>query len=395
MYKGLSIFACIFLLGCQSNTAQTLPLQSNVESIISPAYVFPKYLFTDTIPEKYCTSNRYKPDNIDIFLKRKREKFVDHLYKDKWHNNSTSLTVNHDALSDWWGDYPLMARTSVVNNYGQQSIINELLHYADNKYFLKGRSSRSLEQTSKCWQSGINSNCDSHISQHRSFAMAALIHTAIILKPDMNQSQIDKLDNYFKQFWKHTLNHRSFDARKMKNTGFYEFGDQGTAVIMYANWFQDYKLLEKEFTFRTKRIKKYVRTNGYIDPNSYRGVRAYFYHTLGADSLFSYALLARTHGYDLFKDPDIGPRLKAVADVNILGLTDYTEFRKPGNRGKNHTTDMRHAIFDRHSLAINLPIIMKREFNLSHPMLSNSYDSTKVTDKIAGFDAKCYYETMK
>ena len=144
---------------------------------------------------------------------------------------------------------------------------------------------------------------------------------------------------------------------------------------------------------RRRDFLKYIEASGYIDQNSYRGVRGFWYHTYGLDPALSYALIAREWGVDYFRDPTLGPRLRAAIEKTALGITDYAAFRSVGNRGSDFSTDPNDAKAHVHQLALNLYPIAAREFGIQMPRDRRFEELSRLESysQTSGMLAACYY----
>ena len=197
-----------------------------------------------------------------------------------------------------------------------------------------------------------------HDLSHRPCGCDALPYVAEIISFDArNFNEEEILDQYFsKTYRKYT---KPLTNSQIKNDGYYEFGGHGLGVLAYANWTRDAKLAKRAIGKMRKKIRKVITRKGYIDNNSYRGVRAYWYHTLGADSIYGYAAVARAHGVDFFADPKVGPELRNLAGATLEGAVDYEKFVSKGTRGKNYSKDPKDARLHMHQLAVSLPTFIK------------------------------------
>ena len=172
-------------------------------------------------------------------------------------------------------------------------------------------------------------------------------------------------------------------------------------MLAYANWTGDAGLAESDMRKTGKIISKLIDRNGYINNNSWRGVRAYWYHTLGADNMLGYAVVAREHGVDLFQDRRVGPKLAALAEATLEGVVDYDKFVSKGNKGtgysENYSTDPRDARRHMHQMAVSLPDFVREEFGIEVPTIGK-YDALvrgESVDRFIGFNAACFYESRE
>ena len=93
-------------------------------------------------------------------------------------------------------------------------------------------------------------------------------------------------------------------------------------------------------------------------------------------------------GVDFFKDKTLGPRLEKLAEKTLLGVTNLKDFLKPGSSGTNLSKRKQNSRTNKHRYAVNLPIVLKNEFGISHKKLDNPSGGTSVLSLIS---AECYY----
>ena len=209
----------------------------------------------------------------------------------------------------------------------------------------------------------------------------------------MNESDKQILSKYFKKAYKKFV--KPLALGSLNNDGFYEWGDGGIGVLAYAHWTNDKNLAYKEIKRRRNDMIKKITKDGYIHNNSFRGNRGYWYHTLGANSMFGYAIIVRSFGVDLFKDEYLGPKLKLLAFRTLEGDQDYSTFEKLSTRGNNVSKDPKDARPHMHQVAVSLPIIMLKEFGM---LANNNWTYKRLVkyesiDKFIGFNADCYYSS--
>ena len=335
------------------------------------------------IKGKSCEMNESQDKLFDYFVDRIKE-----LEEVVGPNliGGNSLTVKHDYISDRWSMLLMLTYSSVAKNNTQQKNIlkNQLLKFAKSPAFL---STKTLSEVNHgCYKTGPSSPCETHTPLHYSHMYTSLIISAALLKDDLTSNEKIILDEFVEKIYKKYITPA---ARKRANEGgYYEFGGHGIGVIAYADYTKNRDLLTREFQIGKQFMAQRLENSGYIDNNSYRGVRAYFYHTLGADSMLSYALLMRSHGYDIFNDPDMKTKLNNLIEKTFEGQNNYSKFISKGNRGKNISTNIMDSRTSVHSLARNLSPILKREFSVDFQGGNEGFVS-----KLAGFNAECLYES--
>ena len=109
--------------------------------------------------------------------------------------------------------------------------------------------------------------------------------------------------------------------------------------------------------------------------------------TLGADSIYGYAAVARAHGVDFFADPKVGPELRNLAEATLEGAVDYEKFVSKGTRGKNHSKDPKDARLHMHQLAVSLPTFINEEFGIEVQLQPSTIDFLAVNGSIGSSDS--------
>jgi hypothetical protein len=347
--------------------------------------IFPKDLFTDQINGQECLVGN---SNTDInWIKDLAKINADSVFA-----NDTSLTVNHNQISKRWAELLRITYIAATSNDKELSsqIIDTLVYIANANALLSTTSSGD----GQCWAEGDkNSRCLHHTPQHTGFTFIAIIYSAVILREYVNEEQEKILNKYFHDAYKKFI--KSLAEDSLDNRGFYEFGDYGLGVLAYANWTNDTELAKKEINRRYKSILNKLEKTGYIYNNSYRGNRAYWYHTLGANSIYGYSLVAKQYGVNFFKDPVLGPRLKNLALKTLEGEENYDLFVSKGDIGNNASKDPNDARTHMHQLAKSLPIILKMEYGINVGKNSRyvSLSNAETVDRFIGFNADCFYSS--
>ena len=308
-------------------------------------------------------------------------------------NQSTSLTVKHDAYSANWK--PILFNSYAAAAAGDtalaRAILDGLKRMAAARHYLNepGLLTRNQALKVRCYQNGPNSPCPSHTPRFVARMYSNLFISAAVLQSFMTPEDRSTILPWFKAAFKKFV----LPEIKSNQDGIYDFANNGLAQLAYAALTGDKRLANREISTRKREFAKFIQTSGYIRNNSYRGVRALWYHTYGLDPALSYALVAREWGQDFFRDPKLGPRFRAAIQKTTLGVTDYAAFRSVGNRGDSYSTNPNDRIASIHQFALNLPLIAKREFGITMPLDSRyrrlsrleAYSST------SGLLASCYY----
>lgn len=347
---------------------------------------FPTYFYATSLNPEFCVSSRTTTN-----LERKISAAVSNLESNSdIAPGSTSLTVSHDQMSDAW-KFLIDASTTVAalnDNDSARAIVDGLERLAEREAFLTGSTG------GKCWQSGA-SKCPAHSSQHRSFGAAALLISAINVRSFMTAEEELEITKYAEKAYAKLLKNEARERFVKSKKGFYEFGHGSISVIAYSAWIQDKKLLAKTYGQFEKWTRKVFEETGYVDNNSYRGVRGVYYHTLAVESALSAALIFKQYGLNVFENEDILSRFKNALLKVDEGLLDYEKFQSKGFRGsgfsRNYSTDIKDERRSVHPLATNLHLVASEIFGLDLAYRPSGRLKANGASKLTGLDAKCLF----
>ena len=112
---------------------------------------------------------------------------------------------------------------------------------------------------------------------------------------------------------------------KKNDQGFYAMANGGLTTLIYASWTDNKKLAAKEINHTFKEIDKLFYEDGYINNNSFRGVRGQWYHSYGVDIALGYVYVANLWGATVPKN--IHDKLINSANLVNLAITDPVKFK--------------------------------------------------------------------
>jgi hypothetical protein len=309
---------------------------------------------------------------------------------------STSLTVEKDAFAANWKPvlFNSYAAAAAQDPALARTIIDGLVRlaqsgrYLDEPNLLSWQQARSLPA---CYEAGPSAPCPTHTPRFVTRMYANLMISAAVLDPYLTDADRAALRPWFDAAYRKFVR---VDATGNQH-GIYDFGNMGMARLAYAQITGDMGIARNELSFRRGDFLKRIEPSGYIDQNSFRGVRGFWYHTYGLDPALSYALLARAWGVDFFADPALGPRLRAAVAKTDLGVRDYAAFRAVGNRGDAYSTNPADTRDFVHQYALNLYMIADREFGIVLPRspMHDRLARLESFTQISGFSAGCYYSS--
>ena len=114
---------------------------------------------------------------------------------------------------------------------------------------------------------------------------------AILLKSKMTDAQRTIVDNYARKLHRKYIKPWYAGARGGRE--YYQMANGGISELAYAAWSEDKRLASKTFKRMFKDIKGSFYKDGYINNNSFRGVRGFWYHTYGVNSALAVIGLAK------------------------------------------------------------------------------------------------------
>lgn len=351
----------------------------------TPEYVnFANDFFVDEV--KQCGITDLSEDNI-YFIDELIGIQPDELY------NSNSLTVKWNYIGDRilrLLDMSYYAASNKDEVYAQ--MILETIEEAADTNLMYNWENWSDVAGQSCWK-GPNGKCAYHHPEFATSFISGILISAVILEEYISPEQRVKFDRYFNKMHKRFIKPQAFNNW---STGFYAGSNGGIGNLAYARWTRDSRLFAKEIKYRKKIIKKHFRKDGWIENNSWRGNRDYWYHTLGVDAVLGYMIIARANGVDLFNDPVIGPRIQASIDKTILGNKSLEKFSEKGYKGKNHITGPKNARPHMHQNATNLTKIVEEEYGIYINPRNEHFRRGRTQENVnvhSGFNASCYYKS--
>ena len=213
--------------------------------------------------------------------------------------------------------------------------------------------------------------------------------TAIWLKSELDEKEFTIVNSYIKKMYKKFLKPKEFEP---SDRGFYQMANAGITTLVYASWTDDKKLAAKEINFRFKEIDSLFYDDGYINNNSFRGVRAQWYHSYGLNPALAYVYIAELWGA---KVPDtIIKKLTNASLVVNLAIKDYETFRArefTGEYNENISEDPKHARKHTHQDSIGIDKLMKLVTGVTlenDPIYLEKRNITEIDDTI-GFNPHC------
>ena len=313
-----------------------------------------------------------------------------------WHSdhqkNSTSLTVKHENITEPIKILMVLAHNALSNKdqYNIKEAKDLLIEIAKADTLYDSIGPKGLKEKPKCWKNGdVNAPCWYHEYEFAKGVFGNYMITAIWLKSELDEKEFKIVNSYIKKMYKKFLKPKEFEP---SDRGFYQMANAGITTLVYASWTDDKKLAAKEINFRFKEIDSLFYDDGYINNNSFRGVRAQWYHSYGLNPALAYVYIADLWGA---KVPDaIIKKLTNASLVVNLAIKDYDTFRArefTGEYNENISEDPKHARKHTHQDSIGIDKLMKLVTGVTlenDPIYLEKRNITEIDDTI-GFNPHC------
>ena len=313
-----------------------------------------------------------------------------------WHSdhqkNSTSLTVKHENITEPIKILMLLAHNALSNKdqYNIKEAKDLLIEIAKADTLYNSIGPKGLKDKPKCWKNGnVNAPCWYHEYEFAKGVFGNYMITAIWLKSELDEKEFTIVNSYIKKMYKKFLKPKEFEP---SDRGFYQMANAGISTLVYASWTDDKKLAAKEINFRFKEIDSLFYDDGYINNNSFRGVRAQWYHSYGLNPALAYVYIADLWGA---KVPDvIIKKLTNASLVVNLAIKDYETFRArefTGEYNENISEDPKHARKHTHQDSMGIDKLMKLVTGVTlenDPIYLEKRNITEIDDTI-GFNPHC------
>ena len=325
------------------------------------------------------------------YTKKSLEGFVGYDWASDWEKNSNSLNVYHQRITGPIKDF-LIATHNAVSNEDQIniSLAKEFavkIAQADTLYDSIGYE--AVRKKPGCYANGdINAPCWYHQYSFAREVFGNFIIAAVWLKPHFSESEFKIINNYIKKMY---LKFIQPAENNIEERGFYAMANGGLNILAYANWIEDKNLAAKEINLRFQEIDTLFYEDGYINNNSFRGVRAQWYHSYGLNPALAYVFIAKQWGVEI---PDqIMDKLKKASELVNLAILDRESFLNREFEGKNSniTTDPSKAIWHTHQLAFAINTLMKlvTEVEMVEDTVWDSKRARVGIDETIGFNPQC------
>ena len=238
------------------------------------------------------------------------------------------------------------------------------------------------------------SKCISHKVLEAQIYGATYIQQAYLMKDQFTKEQFKIVDKYIDTLYKKHIEPWVLISQS-EPIGFIQMADGTISVLSYLAWKDKPEEVTKWIKKGIKKANKVIYKDGYINNNSFRGVRDVWYHSQAVNNLLGMYAIAELWGYKNFPK-ELKQRIDKTVDVLNLGLTDVKTYRKrkDPSKKKNFTKNQVQATYHVHQMAISLDWLIENYTDRDHTIVANdrmwkSLKSAYFVDRNFGFDPKC------
>ena len=356
---------------------------------------FPGKFYTKEIKSCSALPNNVKFDNAETF------KTIEDVVGFDWakfHTETgTSLIVNHDVITVP-GKLMLTAIQHAIANNNQTNLDRGkdlLLRIAKADTLYNSISYEELQKKPRCWvNNDPDSPCWYHEFEFAGQTFGNFMIAAIYLKSEFNEKELKEMNRYIDKMYKKFLKPIQF---RKNDKGFYAMANGGLSTLVYASWTNNKKLAAKEINHTFNEIDSLFYKDGYINDNSFRGLRGQWYHSYGVNIALGYVYIAKLWGA---KVPEkVQNKLVNSAKVVNLAITDpdkFAERKNPNGKARNRIKNKNSATPHTHQMAIAIDTLMEMvvgiELEYDPIYLSKrKMHISNGTDDLIGFNPNCIH----
>ena len=239
-----------------------------------------------------------------------------------------------------------------------------------------------------------DSPCLSHRPHEVQIYGGTYIQQAYLMRDQFTKEQYQIVDKYIDTLYKKYIEPWTLSELGGPK-GFIQMADGTISVLAYLAWKDKPEEVAKWIKKAIKKANKVIYKDGYINNNSFRGVKDVWYHSQGVNNLLGLYAISELWGYKKFPKK-LKKKIDKTVDVLNLGLTDVKTYRKRKDPTKlqNHTKEQKHAAYQVHQMAISLDWLIEKYTDKDHTIVASdkmwkSKKSAYFVDRNFGFEPKC------
>ena len=355
----------------------------------------PKYFYGDKLGS--CEMMRYgRPVSLaNASVRLKIKGVIGYDWDSDHHARSDSLTVRHERISD--PAKLLFAASHFAMSHDDPDQIRQAISYvagiARANTILNTMTVRQAKNMgTKCYEGKgkTSAKCWAHAPQYAAQFAGNYLVSAILLKSKMTGEQRTIVDDYARKLHRKYI--KPWHAGSRRAIGYYQMANGGINELAYAAWSEDKRLASRTFKRMFKDIRNSFYKDGYINNNSFRGFRGFWYHTYGLNSALAVMGLARAWNMDVPKA--VADRVRRAAELTNIGVVDLDKFNSrkfSGYRG-NASTNPKDARPHIHPSAIAIDAMAEHYAGVTikhDPIYARKRQKQGPSDFTVGFHPVC------
>ena len=308
---------------------------------------------------------------------------------------SNSIWVEHAAITTPI-KVMIAATNQAIGNKNQNNINiakSLLIQMAEVNTLHNSIGYIELKEKPKCWENNDpDSPCWYHEFEFAGQWFGNYMINALMLKSELNKEEFKIVNKYIKKMYKKFLKPIQF---KKNEKGFYAMANGGLTTLIYASWTDDKKLAAKGINHTFEEIDKLFYDDGYINDNSFRGLRGQWYHSYGVNIALGYIYIAELWGAKIPKE--IQEKIFNSVKIVNLAITNpkkFSERKNPNGLARNRITDPKKATPHTHQMAIAIDTLMEivTGIKLEHDPIylrKRKMHTPDGIDDLIGFNPNC------
>ena len=379
-----------------SNKASTNSSNILEGSVKASDINFPGKFYTTEI--KSCSAMADTPTFNDSRSINRVKGLIGYDWHADWEARSTSLRPLHNNITEPIKVFMSATHNSIGNdNQANIKIAKNLLidlAKADTLYDSIGYY--DVKKKPGCYANGdINAPCWYHQYEFTRGVFSNYMITALWLKDELSEQEFKIVDQYIKKMYKKFLKPIEFQKQ---DQGFYQMANGGTSILIYASWTNNKNLVAEEINHRFQEMDRLFFNDGYINNNSFRGVRDQWYHTYGLDIALGYVYIADLWGAEV--PEKLQKKLVKASEVANLAITDYETYRsRPFSGFWSGSSNPKDAKKHTHQMAFAIDTLMKiiTGIELEHDAVYldlREYHAKEGIDDLIGFNPNCTLKAL-
>jgi len=315
-----------------------------------------------------------------------------------WEARSTSLRPLHANITEPIKVF-MSATHNAIGNDNQANINiakNLLIDLAKADTLYDSIGYYDVKKKPGCYANGdINAPCWYHEYEFTRGVFSNYMITALWLKDELSEQEFKIVDQYIKKMYKKFLKPIEFQKQ---DQGFYQMANGGTSILIYASWTNNKNLVAEEINHRFQEMDRLFFNDGYINNNSFRGVRDQWYHTYGLDIALGYVYIADLWGAEV--PEKLQKKLVKASEVANLAITDYKTYRsRPFSGYWSGSSNPKDARKNTHQMAFAIDTLMKiiTGIELEHDAVylqKRKYHAKEGIDDLIGFNPNCTLKAL-